>query len=1275
MNDTNSSYATSIQSEIEKQQLTSVLTRLSASIESLIQSQKEMQAQDKLDTALKTAASLNPGNQFALDKMYTNARQDVFQSDIAPVISNIQSLNSVSNQNYQQLMLNQQSLDAWNAAQAAAPVVTPINASGFFQQAQAFGQQYQQAALPLMGSAVWGQYMGGVDTSPLYDRGLGSSSAYQNISMGMEQNYISSYGKQLGAAVSRGNPDTGMVQNYYDYQKSMFDNSQQMFLNSSVSNSLGVPGGAINRTEFEQGYMPALTKFGDVMGTDLSSSIGILKQLKDIHAIAAEINSGRTVDIAGGVDSALRVFKALSMLINSTDVNDLMAGVQKMSAFGAGNFQQGLSNVLSPTPGVVQSVGDRFSEVMSVSGSPYMQQYGFNRTGIEMSLFNSRATGTFGKYGDQDVNMFLGGAAGASATMTNLIGGVISNPYFPAASAGEGNIFKGAAQLGSAMSKDPYEYFIGQNKNRFDAMSKYSGEAGFRFMEYNMLPEASDFGLSKDQYLLAMSGGNPEAVTSYRKFKEARQGELYDKRKMLFNARQARDYLDTSEGMTEDELSKRTGGVRAKDVDWDYYASRGDSGYGVTTRNISNYFADAFHSNRARSTEDLINIVSYAAPVAGFALEGARAIISGDLKKALGGYEFKDKYSKEARMGYADSFNVDFDRKAGTRYIADVDFANGKSVMSNEDRDTTMLRSTLITALSTTVDRATEALQRVVESETGGLTEGEVRVTLAEAVNAAMADGSISGDDNRKLIQYIQRPIKQLKDLVVEQMSEDNPWVLLLSYYSNPSMARQKGFKSSGKNMIANSMRNLGMSTEQVNANMSQGSTLGSIAGGAFVGGVALGVGATAVALGPAALAGMTVSGMAAGGGIMLASGIGASVLVPGAKAATDFGTDAQQAMGEFFGFDSSWREKGVENFFNSGDDDQITREIKMSMAYLWSFLERSEKILSSNTSDSKKKKIIGRVWINAFDICTRVYKDFVSQNKPAVGAGKPSVTIPEKNIKEAADAVFKDALQLANEDGFVQNIENGEMELQKAVLATVALMLNPDSALFKALSSNQKGTLLNVKNAATRILSSQSFTSGDLESFSHYAGNMLKQVDSKGAVRLAMENVKMSNFSADRPNAEAYASMVERIGTELTSGLSISDQDEINKTLKSMGGVSGLADALKKASTGDTSALTGNDALMLELTKEKSPVRKAVESMGAGLSDMLLNQSKGKMDKDQVKREVEGMMATRMSENQKTVAVDMIEQRKTIELIRGVLRALSTDPTVKQNLDELGLT
>jgi hypothetical protein len=95
----------------------------------------------------------------------------------------------------------------------------------------------------------------------------------------------------------------------------------------------------------------------------------------------------------------------------------------------------------------------------------------------------------------------------------------------------------------------------------------------------------------------------------------------------------------------------------------------------------------------------------------------------------------------------------------------------------------------------------------------------------------------------------------------------------------------------------------------------------------------------------------------------------------------------------------------------------------------------------------------------------------------------------------------------------------------------------------------------------------------------------------------------------------------------------------------------------------------------MKALGKPDSAVRKAVEGqLGTGISDMLINYKEGKLSSSQIKNEIESMAAQRMTENQKTVGVDIVRQQQLVQIIKGVLGALKNDNQTKQALESLGL-
>jgi len=265
----------------------------------------------------------------------------------------------------------------------------------------------------------------------------------------------------------------------------------------------------------------------------------------------------------------------------------------------------------------------------------------------------------------------------------------------------------------------------------------------------------------------------------------------------------------------------------------------------------------------------------------------------------------------------------------------------------------------------------------------------------------------------------------------------------------------------------------------------------------------------------------------------------------------------------------------------------------------------------------------------------------------------------------------------LIRERGFSKEMDNGTEELRKAVYAVCATMLNPESALFKTISGGSEATRKTVKNAMNAILEKDSFTGGDLLSITNFSSKFLGNQSVEGAVKFAMQNVKLSNLAGAAPSAEALASMAQTIETDIVGTTTAQERAEINTTLKTMGGLSGLAKAIKEGiMTKDYSAILESPEIQAELVKEKSAVKKILEQfLGPDVSNIMTRYKEKGLTGEQQSREIEGMMFDQLRVREKAMAIDPVQQSKLIKIIESTVIALSQSPETKAALDKLGLT
>ena len=521
----------------ENLSLNESISRLSMAIDNLRLMTSQMGSNAALDPVLQSLKDQYGGNTTKIRMEYESAQKAWSTQTLGPILQSLQQSQQQMVMIQQQSLANQQQSMMYGNRQAL-PAASMETVPFYAQAIGALRNQYQPMYQQL---GYQSAYQDTYYRNMPYENNL-KQYGYFNSERPMQSPFLQrlaeeQYQRELVTKITGPRPRTADIKEYYEYQNEMNSRTQQASLNFMTSSTLGVRGGMISKPEMNQGYLPAVNNLADTLGTTFDQALDILKKMQDLGATAADMRSGRTHDIVSGVNDTIKTLGALSKLLNSEDLTQLMSAAENLSRFGAGNFRVGLANIaesLRITPLQASRVLDKYGSAMDPNQNPYLSALGTNQAGFGMGLFGQRTQQDFQRYGAAGDTSFqrLGGAAG----LAGIVGGTLTenmmSPGFLLAARGKGNFFAGADALTSEMMSDPTKFYLNLQNQTYEQQQKYTGDRGMELLKQQIEQFKKDYPtMSTDEATLAMIGGDANKYAALQQYEKTSAGALEDTRK------------------------------------------------------------------------------------------------------------------------------------------------------------------------------------------------------------------------------------------------------------------------------------------------------------------------------------------------------------------------------------------------------------------------------------------------------------------------------------------------------------------------------------------------------------------------------------------------------------------------------------------------------------------------------------------------------------------------------------------------------------------------
>jgi len=1132
----NSKYNNIDDGTISSLQTQQVLNRLSVAIEGLEKTNKELSMDRRLDPQLERISSQFGNNPIAISSMYANVRNEVYDSEIAPLQASIQR------QNQKIFELNQQLANSYanQSVTTNADIFPSAHASNIpmLQNiASSFQSQYAPILPSLAGTEAYNQYFQPSLTPLNLNSTMGMRSeigdfGMSNVGFAFNQGMADRY-----RVMMQDSNDPEMYRSYAQYTQGMFEQSQKASINMNFSKALGM-NNLIPTAEFEQGYVPAVNNLADILGVDLDNALKIIRKMKDLRALTADVTSGRAEEIAMGVDETLKIINSVSKLVGSGDLQQIMSATGTITQFGGGNFRTGIETIFQSSEAEIGTQGavSLFRNMINPYTQEYVGKFGYSSAALRQAGFQQQMVSDITKYGNFGASSFrsLGDVAGVSGITSDFLANELQNPMLMMTDAGNGNLMAGADSLGNTAGGDPAAFYLGRSASMYDLRNKYSGSSSLDMIRDRLNYFRNQFpGMSEDELILAVSRGNPNTANALRQSmsaQDASTGEFLNKLGAGLDFRNIAggQFLNISE---------------LRDKMFPAYQAYTSSPYQAGTfgsRLATEMFGGAI-SSVGRFGQKTYEEFQYQVPEVQMVLDyiagGSSSMTSAEMSKnRIGG--FTDNSGKVVKLKFNES--------------------EGLGSVNRADMQKSHMMSLLSTAVQT--DKAIGRMEEILQDPRigGFISAGMIKDILRAGVLDLAGMTDINREDVNQLYTIIDSiSIEELKNKMGAYLPAQSTFMIMLNralglggseYVIGEETATRnimmRGYMAGGmdRNEAAD-LASVGMASKQTFANwrttlnqdtlLKSGLGLGvSLATGAmgYAGAIALAgkLGATAGTLaGPwgtaIGYAGGTVAGLA---GIALL------------EASPEIGEAARQGLESFrTQFTGFVDPEEVTKFFS---DESMTLTSKQLYSILSILAESMSRELFKNFSNDAMKKQIMVIFSEIINRASDVARD--KNMKPPIPDGVIQTLAQqlsrtysnEFESKELGEYTIKEILRilLSQEGTFYKDLKGGKADaIKREAQALMETQLNDIGALI--LQTGQSETFGNMlktayeKNLTTGTLSGTIIEASQVYDKTGFVRN-IEQVKSSITNRLTAEGKDASSIASANNTIEDILKFID---------------------------------------------------------------------------------------------------------------------------------------------------
>lgn len=334
------------------------------------------------------------------------------------------------------------------------------------------------------------------------------------------------------------------IRTFSEFEREMYEESQKAMLNRQISEHLGVKSGMVAKRDFEAIVQPGLSNFAQDYNLALDQAASVVKKMQELNVVSADLHTGRGVEILTAIDRTGDIFKRLSGVLKSTDVNELMAYAARMSNIGHGDFDLGFAQTYSNTRNILGT----FRTQQSLAQASAMAQQFEGMFGQD-----SLAAVNAGAWGARNANIAAIYADGskfrtgtpqtAAALYTQAVMSQALGPSGLILGTGGGDALAGAERLmNQANTKGAVDFYLNMPEMMQKAQEHLTGPSADRYFRERIQNLQRNFRLSEDEALLSVFH-TAEGVNAYKEMRNARERQADEIERNIRLARFQGTYL------------------------------------------------------------------------------------------------------------------------------------------------------------------------------------------------------------------------------------------------------------------------------------------------------------------------------------------------------------------------------------------------------------------------------------------------------------------------------------------------------------------------------------------------------------------------------------------------------------------------------------------------------------------------------------------------------------------------------------------------------------
>ena len=819
-----------------------ILENLNTTLQHMSSANQNMEFNVKLDELLNRLVSQHGQDRHRINFEFQQIRDNMSRSAIGEAFHEQTS----AQQRLMDLQNRVSASEAQLALYAPSEYVRPSQQT-IFADASAAGMMRSEVQDTLsrgIYSAMGAGYYGPLMTHPYFDGllPLGVESAFRGPGITPMQRALREHQHIRNIAESE---DPVQMRRFMEYQRDMFEESQKATFNRHISGAMGVEGGYSLRGDFEAIISPGVSDLAEELGVSLDEAAHVVKKMRDLRVITQDVRSGSGAEIMNALDETSRVLGTVSRVIGSTDIQELVTAANQLTHIGGGVFDRGVRMTDQVTASITGPFSDPQYSVAHAAamGQQYASMFGGNTlSAVQMGAWDFRTRNLLSQYATGKELDYLGGPEMASQIyLPHLAQRAAGIPAFLRHAGGGFDSLSGAEALSGEAAEDAVGFYMNMPRRLKEASEGQSGVLA----EYNLMKEIellqSRFGMSEEEAMLTVFGGDPTSVHAYREVLSARDSYAEEVQRRTGLARFTR--------VLSPHESIRLGDRRV----YDY--SREDVIAGGRGTGVMSQLGHDITSNLFR---DFIQDVGLAIPT----IEGGRI---------------------ESYQGLMDIQRRDIDTLSVDR-----------GFVTSLERDGDQVLPHIIQLLNT--DGANEALERVVERIAdlrGAFEFRDIQEILAAGARDYAYSGMVDARTSEQITRYIAEltPQKALRDLGA-RVPGDSMFARLLQVGVDPSQSSMLLTTTDQflRANLAGAMREAGWDASDIEASLLAEHSVLRTTSKFLSENPLMSIGGS-IAAGAGIKGGLALAGVALGTGLLPA--IGVSIAAAGLVAATAWGVDA----------------------------------------------------------------------------------------------------------------------------------------------------------------------------------------------------------------------------------------------------------------------------------------------------------------------------------------------------------------------------------------------